>query len=64
MKRVFLLVSALLAGCSSAPEPTSSMYLLPKVESQTLSSAAVAERPLLIVRPVELYLNNSGIAVS
>ncbi|MCG9699268.1 ABC-type transport auxiliary lipoprotein family protein [Vibrio natriegens] len=63
MKRVFLLVSALLAGCSSAPEPTSSMYLLPKVESQTLSSAAVAERPLLIVRPVELasYLNNSGI---
>ncbi|MGP8307731.1 PqiC family protein [Vibrio sp. YIC-376] len=63
MKRVFLLVSALLAGCSSAPETTSSMYLLPAAESQKLSSAVMAERPLLVVRPVELasYLNNSSI---
>lgn len=63
MKRVFLLVSALLAGCSSAPESTGSMYLLPQSESQLPSSAVRSERPLLVVRPVELasYLNNSGI---
>lgn len=63
MKRVFLLISALLAGCSSTPETTGSMYLLPQAESQVTSSAAVTERPLLVVRPVELasYLNDSGI---
>lgn len=63
MKRVFLLVSALLAGCSSAPESTGSMYLLPQSESQLPSNAVITERPLLVVRPVELasYLNNSGI---
>ncbi|MGY0613810.1 PqiC family protein [Vibrio sp. FJH11] len=63
MKRVFLLVSALIAGCSSAPESTGSMYLLPQSESQLPSSAVMTERPLLVVRPVELasYLNNSGI---
>ncbi|MDV6251734.1 membrane integrity-associated transporter subunit PqiC [Vibrio sp. EA2] len=63
MKRVFLLISALLAGCSSAPETTGSMYLLPQSESQVSSSSVVTERPLLVVRPVELasYLNDSGI---
>ncbi len=63
MKRVLLLVSALLAGCSSSPETTSSMYLLPQTGAQTLSSPASSAHPLLVVRPVELasYLNNSGI---
>jgi hypothetical protein len=63
MKRVFLLVAALLAGCSSAPETTSSMYLLPETDTKALSSAMMTERPLLVVRPVELasYLNDSGI---
>nr|WP_319555027.1 ABC-type transport auxiliary lipoprotein family protein [uncultured Vibrio sp.] len=63
MKRVFLLMSALLVGCSSAPETTGSVYLLPQTESQGPSSAVVTERPLLVVRPVELasYLDGSGI---
>ncbi len=63
MKRVLLLAYALLSGCSSSPETTGSMYLLPQTGSQTLSSSAPAERPLLVVRPAELasYLNNSGI---
>ncbi len=63
MKRVFLLVSVLLAGCSSSPETTSSMYLLPPAETNVLSNTSMTGRPLLVVRPVELasYLNNSGI---
>ncbi len=63
MKRVFLLVSALLVGCSSAPETSNSMYLLPHSGSQTVNSSASTERPLLVIRPVDLasYLNNSGI---
>ncbi|MCF7482372.1 ABC-type transport auxiliary lipoprotein family protein [Vibrio sp. J1-1] len=63
MKRVFLLISALLAGCSSAPETTGSLYLLPQAESQVSRSTVMTERPLLVVRSVELasYLNDSGI---
>ncbi len=63
MKRLFLLIAALLTGCSSTPETNSSMYLLPQTETKALSNSSMTERPLLIVRPVELasYLNNSGI---
>ena len=63
MKRLFIIVAALLTGCSSAPETTGAMYLLPQTSDQTFSSLASAERPLLVVRPVELasYLNDSGI---
>ncbi len=64
MKRLFFLVSALfITGCSSAPETTSAMYLLPKTSTQTVNSSASTERPLLVVRPVELasYLKDSGI---
>ncbi|WP_154179960.1 PqiC family protein [Vibrio sp. Vf1514] len=63
MRRIMFLAAALLAGCSSAPEITSALYLLPQPESQTQTAEAVTERPLLVVRPVELasYLNNRGI---
>lgn len=63
MRRIMFLAAALLAGCSSAPETTSALYLLPQPESQTQTAEAVTERPLLVVRPVELasYLNNRGI---
>ncbi len=63
MKRVFLLISALLAGCSNTPDSTNSMYLLPTTHTQGFSNAVMTERSLLVVRPVELasYLNDSGI---
>ncbi|MCG6268715.1 PqiC family protein [Vibrio furnissii] len=65
MRRIMFLAAALLAGCSSAPETTSALYLLPQPESQTQTQTAeaITDRPLLVVRPVELasYLNNRGI---
>ncbi|MGR5235767.1 PqiC family protein [Vibrio alfacsensis] len=63
MKRGLLLISALLAGCSSAPEQTGALYLLPEASASMAASRTMAERPLLVVRPVALasYLNDSGI---
>ncbi|MBE4181563.1 hypothetical protein HJ092_16010 [Vibrio parahaemolyticus] len=66
MKRVFLLATALitgLTGCSSAPEATGALYLLPKAETKTSNQMSVAERPLLVIRPAQLasYLNDNSI---
>ncbi|EGR3112882.1 membrane integrity-associated transporter subunit PqiC [Vibrio parahaemolyticus] len=66
MKRVFLLATALvtgLTGCSSAPEATRALYLLPKAETKTSNQMSVAERPLLVIRPAQLasYLNDNSI---
>ena len=63
MKRRLLLISALLAGCSSAPEDSGALYVLPEVSSARVSDTAIAQRPQLVVRPVELasYLADSGI---
>ncbi|EOK5710736.1 PqiC family protein [Vibrio parahaemolyticus] len=66
MKRVFLLATALvtgLTGCSSAPETTGALYLLPKAETKTSNQMSVAERPLLVIRPAQLasYLNDNSI---
>ncbi|PFG45818.1 hypothetical protein ATG66_2901 [Vibrio sp. ES.051] len=66
MKRVFFLSIALLVGltgCSSAPETKGALYLLPKAEAVTLSNSDIAQRPALVVRPVQLasYLNENGI---
>ncbi|MGL1190560.1 PqiC family protein [Vibrio parahaemolyticus] len=66
MKRVFLLATALvtgLTGCSSAPETTGALYLLPKAEIKTSSQIGVTERPLLVVRPAQLarYLSDNSI---
>ncbi|HDM8228326.1 TPA: membrane integrity-associated transporter subunit PqiC [Vibrio campbellii] len=63
MKRGLLLISALLAGCSSAPEDSGALYVLPEASSAKVSDIAIAQRPQLVVRPVELasYLADSGI---
>ncbi|WP_423839648.1 ABC-type transport auxiliary lipoprotein family protein [Vibrio mytili] len=65
MKRIFVLATLLLAGCSSAPEPVVSQYLLPqlKIQASQVPDSSMTERPLLVVRPVELasYLSNNGI---
>ncbi|KIT56529.1 hypothetical protein H336_21025, partial [Vibrio parahaemolyticus EN9701072] len=66
MKRVFLLATALitgLTGCSSAPEATGALYLLPKSETKTSNQMSIAERPLLVIRPAQLasYLNDNSI---
>ncbi|MDK9781404.1 membrane integrity-associated transporter subunit PqiC [Vibrio sp. B172a] len=63
MKRGLLLISALLAGCSSAPEDTGALYVLPEASSAKVSDTMIAQRPQLVVRPVELasYLADSGI---
>ncbi|EIV8507102.1 membrane integrity-associated transporter subunit PqiC [Vibrio parahaemolyticus] len=66
MKRVFLLATALitgLTGCSSAPEATGALYLLPKSETKTSNQMSVTERPLLVIRPAQLasYLNDNSI---
>jgi uncharacterized lipoprotein YmbA len=63
MKCRILLLSALLAGCSSAPQNTDALYVLPELGSTTVNNTITVERPQLIVRPVELasYLADSGI---
>ena len=63
MKRELLLISALLAGCSSAPENSGALYVLPEANSPKVSDAMIALRSQLVVRPVELagYLTDSGI---
>lgn len=63
MRRFFVLISVLLAGCSSVTDTTQTLYLLPHAEAQAPAPRALANRPLLVVRPVELagYLNDNGI---
>ncbi|WP_322803889.1 ABC-type transport auxiliary lipoprotein family protein [Vibrio alfacsensis] len=63
MKRGLLLISALLAGCSSAPENSNALYVLPEASSVTINDSVIAQRPQLVVRPVVLasYLADSGI---
>ncbi|MGR4991571.1 PqiC family protein [Vibrio rotiferianus] len=63
MKCRILLLSALLAGCSSAPQNTDALYVLPEFGTTTVNNTIAVERPQLIVRPVELasYLADSGI---
>ncbi|HGS5165923.1 TPA: membrane integrity-associated transporter subunit PqiC [Vibrio harveyi] len=63
MKRGLLLISALLAGCSSAPENTGALYVLPEASSAKISDTMIAQRPQLVVRPAQLasYLADSGI---
>ncbi|MGR5529785.1 PqiC family protein [Vibrio alfacsensis] len=63
MKRGLLFISALLAGCSSAPEETGALYVLPEANVVMISNSVIAQRPQLVVYPVELasYLADSGI---
>lgn len=63
MKRGLLLISALLAACSSAPENSNALYVLPEASSVTINDSVIAQRPQLVVRPVVLasYLADSGI---
>jgi len=58
MKKWYLLLAALLIGCSSQPEPVSSTYLLPS-SGQGVASIAI-NQPLLVVRPVEMAEHLSG----
>ncbi len=60
MKKWLALMGLLLVGCSSSP--VTNTYLLPEV-AQTEMSQTDVDKPMLIVRPVEMasYLDGAGL---